>query len=143
MFCPEPISFAAILRSYIPTILTIAVSLITVVISFPSDGMIFLIACGAIIFLKIVKFESPSAIPASFCPGSTDKIPPRIISEVYAAEFNPNAITAVIISGKSRIAKITKNIIKSCKAIGVPRITATYKLQINFGILFHFEGFAV
>ena len=42
MFYPEPISFAAILRSYIPTILTIAVSLITVIISFPSAGMMFL-----------------------------------------------------------------------------------------------------
>ena len=62
---------------------------------------------------------------------------------VYAAEFSPNAITAVIISGKSRIAKITKNIINSCKAIGVPRITATYKLQINFGTLIHFDGFAI
>ena len=87
MFWPEPISFAAMLRSYNPTILTMAVSLITVIISFPSAGITFLIACGATIFRKIVHLDNPKANPASVCPASTDCMPLRITSAVYAAEM--------------------------------------------------------
>ena len=122
--------------------LTIAVSLITVIISLPSAGMIFLIACGATIFIKTVYLDSPSAIPASVCPLSTDKIPPLITSAVYAAEFNPNAKIAMIMLGNPLTANITKNIINNCKAIGVPRITVVYTVHINFGTTIHLDGFA-
>ena len=82
MFWPLPMSLAAIFKSYIPTMLTMAVSLMTVIISLPRAGMMFLMAWGATILKKMVDFLRPRARPASVWPMSTERMPPRMISAV-------------------------------------------------------------
>ena len=128
---------------YINEIGTYKIDKKDVIISLPNAGIMFLIACGATIFRKIVNLDNPSASPASVCPLSTDCMPLRITSATYAAELSPNASIAVIICGNPLIANITKNIINNCKAIGVPRIIVVYILQINFGIIIHRDFCAV
>ena len=67
-------------------------------VSEPQNDFIFTIACA---------FDIPSERAASICPLSTALIPLLISSAIYAPEFIPNAIIAVISVGNPLIANIT------------------------------------
>ena len=64
---------------------TSEVSLSIAMVSLPVGGMITRIACGSTIRRRIWPRLRPSACAASVCPGSTDWMPARTISAMYAA----------------------------------------------------------
>ena len=51
-------------------------------------GIIVRIACGMMIFRIVVQYGRPRDRPASICPMSTDWIPARMISAMYAPQFS-------------------------------------------------------
>ena len=59
--------------------------------SLPYAGRACLMAAGNTIRLNKVQGDIPTARPASISPHVTDRIPPRIISAVYALVFNVSA----------------------------------------------------
>ena len=65
-----------------PMMETILESFRSAMLSFTRDGRVFLKAWGKIIFTSILALGIPSAIPASHCPLSTDRMPPRMDSEI-------------------------------------------------------------
>ena len=60
------------------------------IVSLPVGGTITRIACGSTIRRSVCVRDNPSAPAASLCPGSTDWMPPRTISAMYAASLSPS-----------------------------------------------------
>ena len=60
------------------------------IVSLPVGGTITRIACGSTIRRRVCVRDRPSAPAASLWPGSTDWIPPRTISAMYAASLSPS-----------------------------------------------------
>ena len=58
------------------------------------DGRIARIACGRTIRVKRRWRGRPSALAASRCPGSTEMMPERTISEAYAASLRLSPMIA-------------------------------------------------
>ncbi len=81
-------------RSTSPMYPLIDVSLSSVMPSLPMAGSTFLKACGRMTRRIVLAYESPRLRPASSCPLSTDMMPERITSAMYAALLRPNAMTA-------------------------------------------------
>ena len=65
--------------------LTIEVALSIPISRLPDAGMIAGMACGSTTRRKIRPGRMPSAAAASACPGSTERMPPRMISAENAA----------------------------------------------------------
>lgn len=105
-----------------PTRAIIAVSFKSAIISFPIAGIMFLTACGIIMRTIVTVQESPIALPASSCPLSTEEMPARIFSEIYAPLFIPKVRIAAY-GLKPGIVKTAKHQKNSCNATGVPRKT--------------------
>src|SRR5882757_543497 len=59
-------------------------------VSLPVGGMITRMACGSTTRRSACGRDMPSALAASVCPCSTELMPPRTISAMYAASFSPN-----------------------------------------------------
>ena len=72
---------AAAVRSYMPIMLTMEVSLIRAISSLPMEGITFLMAWGMTMYHMVVPADSPRDRPASVCPTSTDRMPPRMFSD--------------------------------------------------------------
>ena len=75
---------------------TSAVVLSMPMVSLPVGGMITRIACGRMIRLMVCSRLMPSAPAASDWPFSTDRIPARTISDMYAAWFSPSPRIAAV-----------------------------------------------
>src|SRR5882757_996575 len=60
------------------------------IVSLPVGGMITRMACGSTIRRSAWVRDMPSALAASVWPCSTDLMPPRTISAMYAASFSPS-----------------------------------------------------
>ena len=60
------------------------------IVSLPVGGTITRIACGRTIRRIVCARDRPSARAASRWPGSTDCMPPRTISAMYAASLSPS-----------------------------------------------------
>jgi hypothetical protein len=61
------------------------------IVSLPVGGMITRIACGSTMRRIVCRRVSPSAEAASVWPSSTEMIPARTISAMYAPSFRPSA----------------------------------------------------
>ena len=80
----------------------------------------------------VVAKLKPTARPASNCPLSTELMPPRIISVIYAALFKPKINDASKTGGILTALNNAKWKSNSCTTIGVPRNTATYTSIMRF-----------
>ncbi len=65
-------------------------------VSLPVGGMITRIACGSTIRRSVAARLMPSAWAASVWPSSTDWMPPRTISAMYAASLRPRPSRAAV-----------------------------------------------
>src|ERR1051326_1210159 len=72
------------------------VSFSSVMNSLPIGGIAIRIACGTTMRRRMRRRDMPSARPASSCPGSTDKSPARMISDMYAASLRDSVIHAAM-----------------------------------------------
>ena len=109
-------------------------------VSLPVGGMITRIAWGSTTLRMIFSRRMPRACAASFWPSSTDRIPARTISDMYAASFRPrprmaatNVVTRLLTSQvmnigpkgipseMSPIRALMLNQKISCTSTGVPR----------------------
>jgi hypothetical protein len=58
--------------------------------SLPVGGTITRMACGRTTRRSVLPWVMPRACDASVCPSSTDWMPARTISDMYAASFRPS-----------------------------------------------------
>ncbi len=63
--------------------------------SLPVGGMMTRIACGRTTRRSVLPCVMPRACDASVWPSSTDWMPARTISDMYAASFRPSPSSAV------------------------------------------------
>ena len=66
------------------------------IVSLPVGGMITRIACGSTIRRMIRMRFIPSACAASVWPWSTEMMPARTISDMYAPSFSPSPRIAAV-----------------------------------------------
>ena len=69
-------------------------SLIRLTKELPSAGTTDFSACGRMTYRMLCHAESPSALAASPCPTSTDWMPARIVSAMYAPALIESASAA-------------------------------------------------
>ena len=121
-------------RSPAPTTSTNEVVFSMVIVSLPVGGMITRIACGSTMRRMVRPRDMPRAAAASYWPWSTDRIPPRTTSAMYAASFSASARSAAtsgliswlvsVLSGPNPIRgknSARLNQMSSCTSTGVPR----------------------
>ena len=86
------------------------VSLTMAMVSLPVGGTITRIACGSTTRRIALPLLIPSAQAASRCPSSTDRMPARAISAMYAASERPRPMMPPMIPVKIWLASSEKNV---------------------------------
>lgn len=129
-------------RSNIPMMNTRLVSLNSPMDCPTIAGMMFRIPCGRVMNRVVCQSRSPSAFPASFCPGGTAAIPPRTFSAMYA-ELNSVIVIAARYSSSMDIdsGNVSGNMcldMNSSVMSGTPRTSSmkpTQKILMNGSLL--------
>ncbi|MCY1536616.1 hypothetical protein D9M68_720790 [compost metagenome] len=92
--------------------------------SLKAVGRMLRMACGSTMREAWRRRERPSAAAASSCPWSTDKMPPRTISEAKAAWFSVRPSSAATKGLMSCVVGYEKNV-RSVN--GTPSDTVSYR----------------
>jgi hypothetical protein len=98
------------------------------IVSLPVGGMITRRACGSTIRRSVTARVMPSALAASLCPSSTERMPPRTISAMYAASFSPSPSSAATNTVISMLVPTVTN----CGPNGMPSDSVGYSAARKF-----------
>src|SRR3954471_10099978 len=89
------------------TTLTSDVVLSIEIVSLPVGGTTTRMACGSTMRRSVWPRVNPSADAASLWPSSTDRMPARMISDMYAASLSPRPSSAATALGmRSRVSNV-------------------------------------
>ena len=89
------------------------------IVSLPVGGTMTRMACGRMIRRIVSIRVRPRALAASCCPWSTERIPARTISDMYAASLSPSPRIAATVGEINWLA--------SSATPGSPRVITGYR----------------